>query len=71
MLLIYQKGAELIELGVPVQQLSSRPVLARARRCKSLYRNDEVEKLQAFSEEVLQDFHQIRLEYAKFQEHER
>jgi V/A-type H+-transporting ATPase subunit A len=70
MLTIYQKGAELIELGVPVQELASRPVLARARRCKSVYGNDEVQKLQAFSEEVVQDFDQVRLEYAKFKEHE-
>ncbi len=70
MITIYQKGAELIELGVPVQELSKRPLLARARRCKSVYPNEAVEKLQELTEELIQDFNQIRLDYAKFGEHE-
>jgi V/A-type H+-transporting ATPase subunit A len=69
MITIYEKGAELIELGVPVQELSQRPLLAQARRCKSVYPNESVEKLQELTEELIQDFHQIRLDYAKFGEH--
>ena len=69
MITIYEKGAELIQLGVPVQELSQRPLLAQARRCKSVYPNESVEKLQELTEELIQDFHQIRLDYAKFGEH--
>ena len=68
-LTIYDQGARLVEMGVPVPELQSLPLMARARRCKSRYRNDEAENLQSFMEEVLQEFEAIRLEYAKQGEH--
>jgi len=71
MLTINEKGAELIEIGVPVQELSALPTLAKARRCKSIFASEEIEKLREFKEDVVQEFHQIRLEYAKFKEHSR
>jgi V/A-type H+-transporting ATPase subunit A len=69
MLTIYDRGAELVELGVPVGELQNLPLLAKARRCKSRYRSEEVENLRAFNEEVLQEFEEIRMEYAKQGEH--
>jgi V/A-type H+-transporting ATPase subunit A len=66
---IYKKGAALIELGVPVQELQNLPLLARARRCKSMYSSDQLEKIAEFREEVEQVFESIRLEYAKQGEH--
>ncbi len=68
-LTILDKGAELIELGVPVQELTALPMLARARRAKQKYNSEQVEKIREMVEEFLQEFHDIRLEYAKFKEH--
>jgi len=62
---IYKKGAKLVELGVPVQELQTLPLLAKARRCKSVYSSDQVEKIAEFREDVEQAFENIRLEYAK------
>ncbi|MCG6940258.1 MAG: V-type ATP synthase subunit A [Thiohalocapsa sp.] len=62
---IYDKGMALIELGVPVAELSELPQLAKARRCKSMYNSDQVDSIRAFAEEVDQAFEAIRLEYAK------
>jgi len=63
MLTIVDQGAELVEMGVPVQELQNLPILAQARRCKSRF--DQMEQLRSFTEDVLQEFEEIRLEYAK------
>ncbi|MEJ1414187.1 MAG: V-type ATP synthase subunit A [Candidatus Sedimenticola sp. (ex Thyasira tokunagai)] len=68
-LTILEKGAELIELGVPVQELTALPMLTKARRAKQKYNSEQVEKIREMVEEFLQEFHDIRLEYAKFKEH--
>ena len=68
-LTIYDKGSELVNLGVPVQELQHLPLLARARRCKSMYSSDQLDKLAAFRKEVEQEFESVRLEYAKQGEH--
>jgi V/A-type H+-transporting ATPase subunit A len=68
-LAIYKKGANLIELGVPVQELQNLPLLAKARRCKSMYSSDQIEKIDEFREDVAQVFEEIRLQYAKQGEH--
>ncbi|MCB1758531.1 MAG: V-type ATP synthase subunit A [Gammaproteobacteria bacterium] len=69
MLTIFQKGADLIELGVPVQELMELPMLARARRAKQIYKSEQTEQLRAQTEEFVQAFEEVRLEYAKFKEH--
>ncbi len=66
---IYKKGAKLVEMGVPVQELQNLPLLAKARRCKSMYSSDQVEKIAEFREDVEQELENIRLEYAKQGEH--
>lgn len=68
-LTIIEKGAELIEIGIPVQELTALPMLARARRAKQTYDSEQVEQIGVMLEEFLQEFHDIRLEYAKFKEH--
>ncbi len=71
MLTIYHKGAELIELGVPVQELMELPLLTRARRAKQVYNSQQTDKLRELLVEILGEFEQVRLEYAKFEEHAR
>ncbi len=68
-LTIYDRGAALIELGVPVQELQNLAVLAKARRCKSIYNSEQVDGILAFHRECEQTLEQIRLEYAKQGEH--
>jgi V/A-type H+-transporting ATPase subunit A len=68
-LTIYDKGSALVEIGVPVQELQTLPLLARARRCKSMYSSEQLDKIGAFRKEVEQEFENIRLEYAKEGEH--
>ncbi len=63
--LIYKRGVALIELGVPVQELQSLPLLAKARRCKSMYSSDQLEKIAELRADVEQELESIRLEYAK------
>jgi len=63
-LAIYDKGVELVGLGVPVQELQSMPALSRARRIKSLYGNDRLEEIRSFRTEVDQTLESLRLEYA-------
>jgi len=68
-LTIYDRGAALVELGVPVQELQRLPLLAKARRCKSVYKSEQVMQLKGFIEEAIQEFEEIRIEYAKQREH--
>jgi V/A-type H+-transporting ATPase subunit A len=68
-LTIFEKGAGLIEIGVPVQELIELPLLAQARRAKQIYDSTQTEKLLEQMEEFNQHFDKIRLEYAKFKEH--
>jgi V/A-type H+/Na+-transporting ATPase subunit A len=44
-LMIYDKGAALVELGVPVGELQTLPLLAKVRRCKSMYNSEQVDKI--------------------------
>ncbi|MEY6433557.1 V-type ATP synthase subunit A [Thioalkalicoccus limnaeus] len=67
-LAIYDQGAELVTLGVPVQQLQALPFLSRARRIKTLYSSEQLEQIQAFRAEVEQAIEGLRLEYAKGEE---
>jgi V/A-type H+-transporting ATPase subunit A len=63
MLNIYHQGVELIEAGVPVQQISELPLLAKARRIKSEFSSTEVDKLRDFEQDIQAVFDKIRLEY--------
>ncbi len=63
MLQIYHQGVKLLDLGVPVQQLSDLLILAQARRLKSKYSSAEVEQLGHFEPEIRAAFDKILLEY--------
>ena len=62
---IYRDGAALIELGVPVAELQSLPILAKMRRIKSMYSSEQMDQIQAFRAEVNTAMEEIRGEYAK------
>ena len=66
---IYESGAKLIGLGVPVQELTGLPMLAKARRAKQIYSSEQTERIRELMESFLREFEKIRLEYAKFKEH--
>lgn len=63
MLQIYHQGVKLLNLGVPVQQLSDLPVLAQARRIKSRWSSTEVDKLRNFEGDIRGAFNNILVEY--------
>jgi V/A-type H+-transporting ATPase subunit A len=67
-LTIYDKGAEMIERGVPIQELQELALLGQARRLKSSYKSEELDKFKEFRGEIGKVFDAIGLEYAK-QEH--
>jgi V/A-type H+/Na+-transporting ATPase subunit A len=62
---IYHQGAELLDRGVPVQELLDLPILARAKRCKSDYENSQVERLRSFAKDIREAFNRLRMEYAE------
>ena len=62
-LCLYDEGRKLIDLGVPVEQISRLPSMARFRRIKSTFRSDETEKIDGFAKEVNEDIDKLRVEY--------
>jgi len=62
---IYKRGAALIEIGVPVAELQSLPLLAKMRRLKSMYTSEQMDQISAFRDEVDHAMEEIRVEYAK------
>jgi V/A-type H+-transporting ATPase subunit A len=68
-LTVYDKGAEMVNLGVPVQELQSLPLLAKVRRCKSMYSSDQLDGIRELRAQADKEFENIRLEYAKQREH--
>jgi V/A-type H+-transporting ATPase subunit A len=67
-LTIYDKGADMIERGVPIQELQELALLGQARRLKSSYKSEQLDKFKEFRGEIDNVFNAIGLEYAK-QEH--
>jgi V/A-type H+-transporting ATPase subunit A len=61
---IYHQGRELLRLGVPVESLSGLPIMGRARRLKSTYRSDELDRIKLFQDEIRTTFDPIRMEYS-------
>jgi V/A-type H+-transporting ATPase subunit A len=64
-LFIFRRGAALIELGVPVQELQQLPLLARVRRCKSMFNSDQVDQIEALKADAERTYEKMRLEYAQ------
>ncbi|AHE99784.1 V-type ATP synthase subunit A [Thioalkalivibrio paradoxus] len=67
-LTIYDLGAELVKLGVPVQELKRQPLLSRARRIKSLYSSEQLDEIEAFRNEAEKALKHLRQEYATQEE---
>jgi V/A-type H+-transporting ATPase subunit A len=65
MLVIHDAGAQLIELGAPVQELTDLPLLGRARRLKENYSSDQVDQIDAFTTETHETFARLRAAYAQ------
>jgi V/A-type H+-transporting ATPase subunit A len=63
MLYLYHQGQSLLEADIPISRLSDLPVMGRARRLKSRFSNDQIEKLKAFRDEIRVAFDQLRDEY--------
>ncbi len=61
---IYNRGAEMLRLGMPVQELLRLPLLAKARRWKIAYGSDELEGLRQEAREIVPLFDALRAEYA-------
>ena len=57
-------GAELIDLGAPVESLTDLPHGSELRRLKSSVKNDELQPLDDFAERVRASFDAIRAEYS-------
>ncbi|MCW8890399.1 MAG: V-type ATP synthase subunit A [Sedimenticola sp.] len=68
-LMIFERGSELIELGISVQELTDLPLMAKARRAKQTFSSEQCDKIRQLMDEFKAAFSQIRLEYAKFKEH--
>jgi V/A-type H+-transporting ATPase subunit A len=62
---IYHQGAEMLKLGVPVQQLIALPLLSRARRIKMQVKSENADELKKAIGEVRDVFGHMRAEYAK------
>ena len=60
---IHERGTALLDVGAPVQELLAMPILAEARRCKSVYTSDQVDQLRAFGTKVKREFDRLRAEY--------
>ncbi|HHB92731.1 MAG TPA: V-type ATP synthase subunit A, partial [Thioploca sp.] len=63
MLTIYHKGINLLEAGVPVQQLANLSILAKARRIKSQFGSEEISKFNEFEQEIQNTYDKIMMEY--------
>lgn len=64
MLDIHARGAEMLKLGMPVQELLRMPLLAKARRWKIAYGSDEMEDLKREAANIVPIFDALRAEYA-------
>jgi V/A-type H+-transporting ATPase subunit A len=65
---VFDRGAELIALGAPVQELAEHPVMARIRRAKSTWRSEDREAMARFANEVYEALATLRSEYASTRE---
>jgi V/A-type H+-transporting ATPase subunit A len=62
---IHARGAEMLALGMPVQELLRLPLLAQARRWKMAYASEEIEGLRQEGTNIVPVFDSLRSEYAR------
>lgn len=65
MLEFYDQGVELINLGLPVEQLNELPQLGELKRLKSAISNDKLDELAEHSERLQDTLDQMRAEYSQ------
>ncbi len=63
MLQFHDGGMQLIELGVPVEQLDDLPFGAELRRLKSTVPSDDLDQLERYAEKIRRVFDTMRAEY--------
>ncbi|MDJ0834136.1 MAG: V-type ATP synthase subunit A [Gammaproteobacteria bacterium] len=63
-LCFYDEGADLINLGVPVEQLQSLPLIGELKRLKSRYSSDELDKITEFGQTIDDTLRVMRAEYS-------
>jgi len=70
MLWFHDRGVELINLGVPVEQLIELPFNGELKRLKSAVPNDELEQLKLAAEKIGKALDVMRAEYSKSNQRE-
>ena len=60
---VYQRGSELINLGVPVQHLSRLPLINQVKRLKSQYSSEQLDSMEKFRDEIKTVMGKIFTEY--------
>lgn len=64
MLEIHARGANMLGVGMPVQELLRLPILAQARRWKITYASEEIDALAESGKNIIQVFDVLRADYA-------
>ncbi len=64
MVKFHRAGEQVIQLGAPVERLIQLPESGRARRLKSVIKNDQLDELSRFSSQLWSRFDALRAEYA-------
>lgn len=64
----HDRGKELIELGVPVEQLQQMPVVAQLKRLKSTYSSEELDKMETFASQMMEQVESMRNQYLSVRE---
>ena len=64
MIEIYNRGAEMLRIGMPVQELLRQPLMAKARRWKIVYSSEDIEGLEKELQAIEPTFDALRTEYA-------
>jgi len=65
---VYREGRRLLDLGVPVEQITRLPIMGQLRRVKSTYSSDQIDQLREFKSEIRKAFDPIRMEYSAVEE---
>jgi len=68
MLDFYDQGVELINLGVPVEQLSELPFIGDLKRLKSSVSNDDLQVISEYRQQIRQTLDRMRAEYSQQRE---
>lgn len=64
MLQFHDAGADLIDLGVPIEQLTELPFLGELKRIKSSVRSDSLQPLDDYADEINKVLDDLRAEYS-------